>query len=106
MGNHLQDESHKTPERGKQGGLVVPIHLPTEHSPRHERGFSVLIHLRASNLPDDIYPSCMYKFRKRLAFAAQAMLTGVMMLGFLSLFFECYRGSRYPFREVPEYCSE
>jgi hypothetical protein len=48
----------------------------------------------------------MYKFRKRLSFAAQATLLGIMMLGFLSLFFECYRGSRYPFREVPEYCSE
>ena len=97
---------HKT-RKGKAGGVgVVAIHLPTEHSPRHERGFSILIHLRASNLPDDIYPSWMYKFRKRLAFAAQATLTGVMMFGFLSLFFECYRGSRYPFREVPEYCSE
>ena len=28
----------------------------------------------------------MYKFRKRLAFAAQATLTGIMVFGFLSLF--------------------
>ena len=38
MGNHLQDESHKTPERGKQGGLVVPIHLPTQPLPRRKAG--------------------------------------------------------------------
>ena len=48
----------------------------------------------------------MYNFRKRFAFAAQATLIGIVMFGFLNLFFECYRGSRYPFREVPEYCSE
>ena len=38
-GDHLQDESHKTPEKGKQGGLVVPIHLPTKHLPRRKTGF-------------------------------------------------------------------
>ncbi len=48
----------------------------------------------------------MYKFRKRLAFAAQVTLVGIVMFGFMTLFFECYRGKRYPFREVPEYCEE
>ena len=48
----------------------------------------------------------MHKLRKRLAFAAQAMLIGIVMFGFMTLFFECYRGKSYPFREVPEYCTE
>ena len=48
----------------------------------------------------------MYKFRKMLAFAAQVTLVGIMMFGFLTLFFECYRGKNYPFREVPEYREE
>ena len=48
----------------------------------------------------------MYNFRKRFAFAAQATLIEIVMFGFLKLFFECYRGSRYPFREAPEYCFE
>ena len=33
-------ESYTRPAREKQGGLIVPIHLPTKHSPRQQwRGF-------------------------------------------------------------------
>ena len=35
MGNHLQAESYTKPEKGKQGGLVVPIHLPTKPHTHH-----------------------------------------------------------------------
>ena len=45
----------------------------------------------------------MYKFRKKLAFAAQATLIEIVIFGFLILFFEYYRGSRYHFREVSKY---
>ena len=43
---------------------------------------------------------------KRLVFAGQLTLIGVMMFGALSIFFECYKGRYPPFREVPEYCSK
>ncbi len=43
---------------------------------------------------------------KRLAFAGQLTLIGIIMFGVLSLFFECYKGRHPPYREVPEYCSE
>ena len=39
-------ESHTRPAREKQGGLIVPIHLPTEHSPRQQwRVFYYLLRL-------------------------------------------------------------